>query len=52
MAISLAETPDLMKVEVVVNHPESNPDEKTREAILTSLNAVKSGIDRLSAAKS
>jgi predicted nucleic acid-binding Zn-ribbon protein len=46
-------TPDLMKrVEAVVNHPESNPDEKTREAILTSLNAVKSGIDRLSAAKS
>jgi hypothetical protein len=42
-------TPDLMKrVEAVVNHPESNPDEKTREALLSSVNAVKAGIDRLS----
>jgi predicted nucleic acid-binding Zn-ribbon protein len=45
-------TPDLMKrVESVVNHPESNPDAETREALLSSLNAVKAGIQRLSEAK-
>ncbi len=45
-------TPDLMKrVEAVVNHPESNPDEQTREALMGSLNAVKAGIQRLSEAK-
>ena len=45
-------TPDLMKrVEAAVNHPESNPDEQTREALLGSLNAVKAGIQRLSEAK-
>jgi hypothetical protein len=45
-------TPDLMKrVEAVVNHPESNPDEQTREALMGSLNAVKAGIQRLSDAK-
>ena len=45
-------TPDLMnRVEAVVNHPESNPDEKTRDALLISMNAVKAGIDRLSAAR-
>jgi len=45
-------TPDLMKrVEAVVNHPESNPDAQTREALLGSLNAVKAGIQRLSDAK-
>ena len=45
-------TPDLMKrVEAVVNHPESNPDEQTREALMGSLNAVKAGIQRLNDAK-
>ena len=45
-------TPDLMKrVEAVVNHPESNPDEQTREALMGSLNAVNAGIQRLSDAK-
>jgi hypothetical protein len=45
-------TPDLMKrVEAVVNHPESNPDEQTREALMASLTAVKAGIQRLSDAK-
>jgi hypothetical protein len=45
-------TPDLMKrVETAVNRPESNPDEKTREALLGSLNAVKAGIQRLSEAR-
>ena len=45
-------TPDLMKrVEAVVNHPESNPDAETRDALLGSLNAVKAGIQRLSEAK-
>jgi hypothetical protein len=45
-------TPDLMKrVEAVVNHPESNPDQQTREALMGSLNAVKAGIQRLSDAK-
>jgi hypothetical protein len=45
-------TPDLMKrVESIVNHPESNPDERTREALLGSLNAVKAGIQRLTEAQ-
>jgi hypothetical protein len=45
-------TPDLMqRVETVVNHPESNPDAETRDALLGSLNAVKAGIQRLSEAK-
>jgi hypothetical protein len=45
-------TPDLMKrVEAVVNHPESNPDAETRNAILGSLNAVRDGIQRLSQAQ-
>jgi hypothetical protein len=41
----------MKRVEAVVNHPQSNPDEKTREALLGSVNAVKAGIDRLSAVK-
>jgi hypothetical protein len=45
-------TPDLMqRVETVVNHPESNPDAQTRDALLGSLNAVKTGIQRLSESK-
>src|SRR5947209_2739610 len=45
-------TPDLMqRVEAVVNHPDSNPDAETRDALLNSLNAVKAGVDRLSQAK-
>ena len=42
--------PDLMqRIETVVNHPESNPDEKTREALMASLNKVKAGMERLRA---
>jgi hypothetical protein len=45
-------TPLLMKeVEEVVNHPQSNPDEKTRGALLESLNNVKGAMERLQGAK-
>lgn len=45
-------TPDLMRrVEAVVNHPQSNPDEQTRAALLESLQNVKSAMDRLHGSK-
>jgi hypothetical protein len=52
MASLQKRTPDLMqRVETLVNHPESSPDEETRTALLSSLNNVKAAMDRLNAAK-
>jgi hypothetical protein len=48
MASLQKRTPELMqRVEDLVNHPESSPDEETRAALLQSLNAVKAAMERL-----
>lgn len=45
-------TPDLMaRVEALVNHPQSNPDEETRKALMGSLTEVQGAMKRLNAAK-
>ena len=45
-------TPDLMKrVETLVNHPESRPDEETRAKLLESVYNVKAAMDRMQGAK-
>jgi hypothetical protein len=45
-------TPDLMaRVEALVNHPQSNPDEETRKALMGSLTEVQRAMKRLNAAK-
>jgi hypothetical protein len=45
-------TPDLMqRVEALVNHPQSNPDEATREALMGSLKQVQAAMNRLNASK-
>src|SRR5688500_15864774 len=41
-------TPELMqRVEALVNHPNSNPDEETRTALMTSLTQVQASMTRL-----
>ncbi len=45
-------TPDLMaRVEALVNHPQSNPDEETRKALMGSLTEVQGAMKRLNAVK-
>lgn len=45
-------TPDLMaRVETLVNHPQSNPDEETRNALMGSLQEVQGAMKRLNEAK-
>jgi hypothetical protein len=45
-------TPELMqRVEELVNHPESQPDEPTRNALLASLQSVKNSMERLQGAR-
>ncbi|MGV3774542.1 MAG: hypothetical protein ACO1QB_16705 [Verrucomicrobiales bacterium] len=52
MASLQKRTPDLMRrVEELVNHPESNPDQETQTALLESINGVKSAMDRLNQSK-
>jgi hypothetical protein len=52
MASLQKRTPALMeRVEMLVNHPESSPDEQTRSALLSSLLNVRAAMDRLSQAK-
>lgn len=52
MASLQKRTPALMeRVETLVNHPQSQPDEKTREGLMKSLTGVQSAMQRLSSAK-
>jgi hypothetical protein len=52
MASLQKRTPELMqRVETLVNHPESSPDEKTRAALLEAVLTVKSALERLQGAK-
>jgi hypothetical protein len=52
MASLQKRTPELMqRVEALVNHPESSPDEKTRTALLEAVLTVKSALERLQGAK-
>lgn len=52
MASLQKRTPALMeRVEALVNHPQSRPDEQTREALMKSLTGVQSAMQRLSSAK-
>ncbi len=52
MASLQKRTPELMqRIEHLVNHPESNPDEQTRASLLESLNTVKAAMERLQTAK-
>ena len=45
-------TPDLMsRVETLVNHPQSSPDEQTRKGLLESLHNVQDATRRLQSAK-
>lgn len=45
-------TPELMqRVEVLVNHPSSNPDEETRNALMSSLTQVQGSMKRLNEVK-
>ncbi|HEX7859990.1 MAG TPA: hypothetical protein VF773_06690 [Verrucomicrobiae bacterium] len=45
-------TPELMqRVEALVNHPNSNPDEETRSALMTSLTQVQASMKRLNEVK-
>ena len=45
-------TPELMeRVEALVNHPNSNPDEETRNALMTSLTQVQTSMKRLNEVK-
>ena len=45
-------TPELMqRVEAVVNHPNSNPDEETRNALMSSLTQVQASMKRLNEVK-
>lgn len=45
-------TPELMaRVESLVNHPQSNPDEQTQKALMGSLKEVQGAMQRLNAAK-
>lgn len=45
-------TPELMqRVEALVNHPNSNPDEETRNALMGSLNEVQASMKRLNEIK-
>jgi hypothetical protein len=45
-------TPELMqRVEALVNHPQSNPDEETRNALMGSLKEVQGAMKRLNEAK-
>ncbi len=48
MASLKKRTPELMqRIEALVNHPESNPSEETRAALLQSLQNVQAGMNRL-----
>jgi hypothetical protein len=52
MASLQKRTPDLMsRVEAVVNHPQSNPDESTRNTLLESLKNVQTSMHRLQSVK-
>lgn len=52
MASLQKRTPELMeKVVALVNHPESSPDEQTRDSLMQSLHAVKESMARLNGAK-
>jgi hypothetical protein len=52
MASLQKRTPDLMKrVEDLVNHPESNPDEEVQASLLQAIHSVKNAMDRLNEAK-
>jgi hypothetical protein len=52
MASLQKRTPDLMsRVETVVNHPQSNPDESTRNTLLESLKNVQTSMHRLQSIK-
>jgi hypothetical protein len=52
MASLQKRTPALMlRVETLVNHPESSPDEETRNALMGSLTGVKAAMERLNGAK-
>jgi uncharacterized protein YoxC len=45
-------TPDLMqRVEALVNHPHSNPDEATQDALMTSIKEVQAAMKRLNESK-
>ena len=45
-------TPELMqRVEALVNHPNSNPDEETRNALMSSLTEVQASMRRLNEVK-
>lgn len=45
-------TPELMqRVEALVNHPNSNPDEETRNALMSSLTQVQASMKRLNEVK-
>ena len=45
-------TPELMqRVEALVNHPQSNPDEATQDALMTSIKEVQSAMKRLNESK-
>jgi len=45
-------TPELMqRVETLVNHPNSNPDEETRNALMSSLTEVQASMRRLNEVK-
>jgi len=52
MASLQKRTPDLMsRVETVVNHPQSNPDESTRTSMMESLKNVQAAMQRLQGVK-
>jgi uncharacterized protein YoxC len=53
MASLQKRTPDLMqRVEELVNHPLSNPDESVRTSMMEALTSVQASMKRLNAAKS
>ena len=45
-------TPELMqRVEALVNHPQSNPDQETQDALMTSIKEVQAAMNRLNESK-
>ena len=45
-------TPELMqKVETLVNHPQSNPDQETQDALMSSIKEVQAAMKRLNESK-